>query len=424
MLSRLRTILLEPRDAWVAIGAAPRSALSMLAAWILPLALLPFAATLLRVTLFTALFGATTGFAVAPYVLADAAAQYAFLVAWTCAVALATDWLAPRFGGTSGFGRATTVVGYALTPAFVMSLAGIVPGLGVLGFAGAAWAVMLLRLGLPKVMASPEERSTSYTAAVTLIAVLLALLAMLVPSCQGVGQNAGASGPLPAAPVGDGTQAGSQAGGTRSPDERLSADEQKGLGNLDLDGPIGESMGELIDRFADRKRMAEIERLSREAADVARIPFKRAEPSALGELIPQTACDQPRVTLESTLSKLPVGDVAIAKAEFGTPGRISVRMEIGDQSSLATGMAQIRRVLPERTQTTAYGYQRFRQEGSVFVDDRWDSRSGEARFVALVANRFAISAVATGVESPACAEAAVRAVDWPRLESLANEPPR
>ena len=428
MIARLTALLFSPRAAWARIAAEPHGAFGAIAGWLLPLALVPFAATLLRFTIFTAILGPGAGFAFAPYVLGDAALRYAFLVAWALVVVALVNALAPHFEASPNLSRASAVVAYALTPALLLSLFAAVPVLQYGAVAGLVWSVVLLRLGLPPLMRAPERRATAYALTVAAIAALLALLVFLVPSCTQTAVGDGGAEEDRALKPADGgaAAAGGKGRPTSSPDERLTGAERKGTGAINLDDLPGGSVSALIEKNVDAGRMREVEEASRLAADTAgKIPFKPAEPSMLGELVPATACGLPRESLESRLARFPAGDMAEAQARFGESGKpAQVRMSIGDNTTAAGGMSQIRKLFPEKNRTTDHGYERFRSEGDLYFDERWDNRRREARFAVLIANRFVVSVVATGIESPECAEAAARAVDWERLAGLAASPAR
>lgn len=428
MIARLTGLLFSPRAAWTRIAADPPGAFGAIAGWLLPLALVPFAATLLRFTIFTAILGPGAGFAFAPYVLGDAAIRYAFLVAWALVVIVLVNALATRFEASPNGSRASAVVAYALTPALLLSIVAAVPFLQYAAAAGLVWSVALLRLGLPPLMRAPDRRATAYALAVAVLAALVALLVLLVPSCTPPPGDDGGSGVAGVLKPADGGAAapGGKGRPTSSPDERLVGADRKGTGAINLDDLQGESVRELIEKNVSADRMREVEKASRLAAEMAgKIPFKPAEPSMLGEMVPATACGLPRASLESKLARFPAGDMAEAQARFSESGNpAQVRMSIGDNTTAAGGMSQIRRLFPEKNRTTDRGYERFRSEGDLYFDERWDSRRREARFAVLIANRFVVSVVATGIESPECAEAAARAVDWNTLAGLAASPAR
>jgi hypothetical protein len=427
MLPRLRGLLTAPSAEFTAIAAGPVRPAAILLGWLAPMALLPFAATVLRVTLFASIFGAQTSWDVLPALVGNAAAQYLFLIVWVCAVAWVADELAPRFGGRRGYARAFAAVAFALAPAFVLSLSTMLPLVGVLALAGLPWWVWLLRLGLPRLMGAPDERALKYAVTVAVAGLLLALLALLVPDCRGpiaTEEGSGVAAVLVPAPGGAAVVAGRGAA-TTSPDERLVGIDKEGAGALNLEMFKGASVGEALENLVDPDMVREFERVAREAARVdARIPFKPAEPSMLGELMPATGCNLARVELESKLSKLPTGDVAQATARFGQFGGPVLRMEIGDRSPLATGLRVIRPVMGTRTTTNAQGYTRYMEDGTRYIDNRWNVPRKEDRYAVLLAERFVVSAVVTGVETPGCAEAAVRSVDWAALEAMAGSPAR
>lgn len=426
-MTHLKGLLFAPRSEWLAIRDANRGAFAVFAGWVVPLALLPFSATVLRFFLFSSIFGIDTGIATAPVLLADAAGQYVFLLAWIWAVAWGADWLAPKFSAPRAFSRAFSAVAYALAPSFLLSLTTMFPLIGVLAIGGALWSVWLLRLGLPRLMASPAEKSTPYTLAVVALAILLALLGLLVPSCAAVMPSGGGSepavlGPLPAGKAPKGGQGKS----TSSPDEPLASADKKGSGSLNLDDLKGKSISELIDQYSDPKTRAALEKSARDAAAFgAKLDIKPPGRSILGDLMPETACGQPRVSVENKLVSLPIGGThAQVTARFGAPDGVDVRMEIGDGSPMATALAQTAMVMGTRDMTTAQGHQRFTQEADRYIDDRWNIPRREARYAVLVARRFVVSAVVTGVDEPSCAAAAVRSVDLEKLFSMFRDPVR
>ena len=300
-----------------------------------------------------------------------------------------------------------------------------------LGWPGSSGPSLLLRLGLPPLMRSPERRSTAYTTTVTAIAVLLALLMLLMPSCATTasrGRRRRCRRRARPGGLGKAAPAGGKGKRTSSPDERLVGADKQGSGALNLDDLPKESIREMIDRTVDPKKMRELEEAARIAAETAgKIPFKPAEPSMLGELVPAVACGQPRQLLEAKLARFPQGRGSPRRwrASVSRGAACQVRMEIGDNSPRAGGMTQLRKLMPDQSQTTTRGYQRRRSEGDVYIDERWDAP--RPRGVLRRAHRRPVRRASPS--PPASTRRAApnrrsRSVDWAKLAAMAQAPVR
>ncbi len=141
LIGRAKSILLTPRTEWQVIAAEPDTIRGIYTGYIMILAAIPAVKLLLSARFL--------GMSVLPIVITT----YVLSLAGTFLVALIVDALAPTFGGQKDRVQALKVVAYAYTAAWVASIIGIVPGLGLLSaLAGAIYGLYLLYLGLPFTM--------------------------------------------------------------------------------------------------------------------------------------------------------------------------------------------------------------------------------------------------------------------------------
>ncbi len=184
LIGRAKSILLTPRAEWQVIAAEPDTILGIYTGYIMILAAIPAVKLLISARFL--------GVSILPLVITT----YVLSLAGTFFVALIVDALAPTFGGQKDRVQALKVVAYAYTAAWVASIIGIVPGLGLLAaLAGVIYGLYLLYLGLPFTMKCPTEKSLGYTVVTVIAAIVVSIvLGIVVRSIGGFGALGG--GPL------------------------------------------------------------------------------------------------------------------------------------------------------------------------------------------------------------------------------------
>jgi hypothetical protein len=108
--------------------------------------------------------------------------SYVLSLAGAYLVAFIVDTLAPNFGAEKNQIQALKLVIYANTAAWLAGIGGLIPPLaGLLGLAGSVYTLYVMYLGLPKLMKSPEDKTTGYFI-ITLVvaAVVYAVIAFIV----------------------------------------------------------------------------------------------------------------------------------------------------------------------------------------------------------------------------------------------------
>ncbi|MFI5014800.1 MAG: Yip1 family protein [Hyphomicrobiales bacterium] len=114
-------------------------------------------------------------------VLAGAALDYICLLAGVYILALAIDALAPLFGGERDEDRALRLCAYALTPTFLASATGALPGLAWTSVLG-LYSIALVIIGLPRLMRCADDRALAYGASAAVAMAAIALATSLLTS--------------------------------------------------------------------------------------------------------------------------------------------------------------------------------------------------------------------------------------------------
>ena len=175
IITRAKNILLIPRTEWPVIAEETTQPAALLLSYVLPLALLQFAANVVSNTLEGhPLFGAAMG---------ASGVLFAFALVLLCAAVFSL--LSTSFGGEKNFPKAAQLAAYALTPVYIGIALQPLPVLGeFFAFAGGLYAGYLMALGLPVLLKSAPERAGVF--ALVGIVVLLVALAVLSSIVAGV----------------------------------------------------------------------------------------------------------------------------------------------------------------------------------------------------------------------------------------------
>lgn len=174
--SRALGLLLRPGRTWDEIAASPAESRGLFLRYVLPMAAVPAVCSVFGVLVF--------GFNIASIgvhmsvvgLILGALVSYAVTVAAVWALAVFIDLTAPAFGGLRDRRAALNLVGYAATASWIGGLSEIYPSLGIpVGILAGLYSLYALYLGLPKLMAVPEERKLTAFAAVLIAILLLAV---------------------------------------------------------------------------------------------------------------------------------------------------------------------------------------------------------------------------------------------------------
>lgn len=148
IFERAKSIIVKPKETWVAIDAEPATTQSIYMPYVLALAAIGPIAQFIGGQIFG--YGAF-GINFHPPIgtaLVSAILSYGLALATTFALALVIDGLAPNFGGQKNQVQALKVAAYSATAGWLAGIFGLIPALAILGLLG-LYSFYLLYLGLP-----------------------------------------------------------------------------------------------------------------------------------------------------------------------------------------------------------------------------------------------------------------------------------
>ena len=167
IIERVKNILLTPKTEWEVINGETATPQSLLIGYVLPLAIVAAAGSLLKGLLFAGTFGLKY------FILTAVIAFIASVISYYITVII-VDMLAPSFASEKDMGKSAQLVAYSGTPSYVGALLSFIPIVGWL-IALAAWAygVYLMYLGIGPLKKTPEDKKVVYMIVAFLIMVVL-----------------------------------------------------------------------------------------------------------------------------------------------------------------------------------------------------------------------------------------------------------
>ena len=90
--------------------------------------------------------------------------------------AFVVDMLAPSFGSEKNINRATQLVAFAYTPAWLGGILMVMPSLGMIGSLFGLYGIYLMYLGFPKMMKTPPDKVAGYM----VVSILILIVAYFV----------------------------------------------------------------------------------------------------------------------------------------------------------------------------------------------------------------------------------------------------
>ncbi len=406
LIERAKNICLSPKTEWDVISAETTETQALMLGYVAPLAAIGAVAGFVG----NSIIGHSSFFLGnyrTPVFMGLGIAVLTFVMAFVAVfvLSLIINALAPTFGGEKNSAQAMKVAVYSYTPAWIVGIFHLIPGLGILTLLG-LYALYLLYLGLPKLMKSPEDKAVGYTAVVVICAIVLSIVIGVLTTCIG-GAGMMASGAL---------------GGlnSRSSGPDIVVDKDSALGKLQDFGKSMEAAG---------KKMETAEKSGDQAAQMA------AATGALGALlgggknVEAIGVDQLKTFIPETLSGLAkksskaekngMAGLMVSKAEatYGDDSGKSIELELSDTGGASglMGLATSMNVQGEKEDES--GSEKTTKVNGRMVTEKVSKTGGANEYSVVVGGRFVVSAKGRGL-SIGDVRNAVTSIDLAKLESM------
>ncbi|HEY4772161.1 MAG TPA: Yip1 family protein [Steroidobacteraceae bacterium] len=414
LIDRAKSILLTPRTEWPAIAAEPDTVGGIYTRYIIIMAAIPAVVQFIS----AALIGISVPFlgyyrvGIGP-ALGGAVLAYLLTLVAVFIVAVIVDVLAPTFGGEKNQVQALKVVAYSYTASWVISIAGLVPGLKLIAaLVGLVYGIYLLNMGLPFTMKCPPEKSVGYTAVTIIVAIVVGFVLSLILRAAGgwgLGYN-----PVPSSTFsapsgvgsGEGFAPGSAGAGLQAWSKRVDAASkqidaaQKSGDSAAQANAVGAMLGAALGNDAKVEALA---------------------PDRLKPLVPDSLEGLKRTQLSVDRSAAMGMQISKAQATYSDGADHAINLEIVDSGSLkglvgfANGWAGV-----EQDHETDTGYDKTYKSGGQLVHEEWNNQNHNGEYAVIVVERFSVkvSGKAANVDE---LKAALAGVNLGALAALKNE---
>ena len=173
LVARVKGILLQPKSEWLKIDGEFATTKSLFTRYAMILAAIGPVCSLLGGQLMPLMGSLIFGEASIIGALVVALVSYGLSLAAVFVLGILINALAPSFGSTVDQVQAMKVAVYASTAAWVAAVFDLIPVLSVLSLIGAIYSLVLLFIGLPMLMKTPEDKKVVYYVVVLIAGLVL-----------------------------------------------------------------------------------------------------------------------------------------------------------------------------------------------------------------------------------------------------------
>lgn len=186
LIQRAKNILTTPKTEWDVVATESATMGSLLTSYVIPMALIPTAATFLRGLIWTSIFVGSK------YYIYSAIITFVSAIVSYVVTTYAVDLLATNFKSEKNLNKSAQLVAYSSTASWVAGILTIIPVLGWLAaIAGWGYSVYLMYLGTGPVKKTPEDQRIVY---VIIIIVVMIVVGLIIGAILGALFFAGAIG--------------------------------------------------------------------------------------------------------------------------------------------------------------------------------------------------------------------------------------
>ena len=376
LIERAKAIILNPSATWPVIAAEKTTPGDLITHYALLLAAIGPIATFIGGQIFgISLFLVT----VRPGLMSGltmALASFVMSLVAVVILALAADFFAPKFGGEASRTNAFKLVVYAMTPAWVAGILGIIPALAMLGVIAGLYGVVLLYQGSTPVMKVPQAKAPVFTVAVVVSAIVLSFVVARVTSSV-----TGAMG------MGAATMAA--AGSNDAVELNI-----PGVGKIDT---------------------SKLEQAGKQMQAAANGQITTAQPAQLQALLPATLAGYARTALETNA----MGQMGAEAEGTYTNGDKAIRLKVIDSAGFGALAGLGAAMGAQHSREDANGYERTNTVNGQMQIEKWNRKSSRGEFTQQIGGRFLITAEGEAGSIDEL-KAAVAAIDQGQLAGLAK----
>ena len=176
LVKRVLNLLIKPKTEWKVIATEPPDTKKILVGYVLLLAILPAVFSFLNTLIYSGSFSLG-------YALIQAMISYIVTIGLVFISAFVVDLLAPSFETEQNFDRSFQLVSYAYTPACVISILSIIPGVNFIAIlTGFGYLAYLVIGGLQVIKKTPQDKASGYG---ILLVIMMLILYFLIGAILG-----------------------------------------------------------------------------------------------------------------------------------------------------------------------------------------------------------------------------------------------
>lgn len=170
LVDRVKNILLTPKAEWARIGPEPADVGKLYIGYALPLLLLAAICSFIGMAFVGLPF---LGRLPIMWALTDAISKVVmgFITLWV--TAFIANALAPTFGSKQDMGQAQKLVVYGSTAGILAGVLAIFPPLAMLAIVGGIYSIVLIYMGLPATMGTPQDKQVAYVAVLIIACIVV-----------------------------------------------------------------------------------------------------------------------------------------------------------------------------------------------------------------------------------------------------------